>query len=185
MGKFELVNPILAGNIKTTFDEKNPENAAKAFWETLTSDNKLIVNELHRFMFSFKGGKNELHHFEVKEHKLGNNVEYEIKNVSQNVNSKINKEELDEFLNQVDKVKKQLNGGAEGGKRRRDKKNDSSSSSSSSDDDDEFDFSRLRRKSTPISYWWYSPLIYRVRKIFTPVFVQPVAPYVQLWLPMR
>jgi hypothetical protein len=200
MGKFELINPILAGNIKTSFDGAKPENAAQSFWETLTSDNKLIVNELHKFMFTLKGGNDDLHHFEVKEHKQsGGNVQYEIKNVTNDVNSKVNKNELKEFLAEVNKVKSQINGTkistqTKGGKRHRDKDmkkemndDDSSSDSSSDSSDDEFDFERLRRKSfsTPISYWWYSPLIYRVRKIFTPVFVQPVAPYVQLWLPMR
>jgi hypothetical protein len=197
MGKFELINPILAGNIKTTFEASKPEKAAQSFWETLTSDKRLIVNELHRFMFTLRGGggnKNDLHHFEVREKQTGGNVQYEIANVTDEVQSKINSDEMNEFLKEVEKVKTQLNGVKGGGdddekdkkkkKRYKDLEEDSSSSSSS---DDEFDYARLRRRglSTPISYWWYSPLIYRVRKIFTPVFVQPVAPYVQLWLPMR
>jgi hypothetical protein len=205
MGKFELINPILAGNIKTTFEASKPEKAAQAFWETLTSDKRLIVNELHRFMFTLRGGNNELHHFQVRENEESRgNVKYEIDNVTKDVEMKTKQEEMNEFLREVDKVKSQLKGepknvtgGADSDSDNdKDKKNKKSkrykdmeedSSSSDSDSDDEFDYARLRKRSynTPISYWWYSPLIYRVRKIFTPVFVQPVAPYVQLWLPMR
>lgn len=192
MGKFELINPILAGNIKTTFDESKPDKAAQAFWETLTSDKKLIVNELHRFMFTLKGGNNnELHHYEVRETRTGGNVEYRITNITKDVDQKNQSGEIDEFLKEVERVKSQLNGIKGGGdkkkKSKRYKDMDDDSSSSSSSDDDEFDYERLRMRgyNTPISYWWYSPLIYRVKKIFTPVFTQPIAPYVQLWLPMR
>jgi hypothetical protein len=190
MNTYDLVNPIMAGNIKTSFEAENPEKAAQSFWEMLTNK-KLIVNELHRFMFSLKDKNNNLYHFEIREkEKPDKTVQYEISNITKDVESKTKPTEIKKFMNQVDKVKLQLAGKKKGGssekksKRYKDLEEDSTSSSSSSSDDD-FNYSKLRMRNNLISYYWYSPLIYKVKTLFTPVFAQPVAPYVQLWLPMR
>jgi hypothetical protein len=205
MGKFELVNPIIAGDVTTTFSGKNASEAAQNFWEMLTSEKGLLVNELHHFMFTLRGENGNLHHFSVHEKQDKNNkVQYSLEDVTDKVESKADKNVMGEFVKEVARVKSKLgqetmSGGKDEEKEEKkdNKKRDrskskklgdsSSSSDSDSDSDDEFDFVKLRRKmyGTPISYWWYSPMIYRVRRIFTPVFARPVAPYVQLWMPMR
>lgn len=196
MGKFELINPIIGGNIDTTFEGKNSSEAAQNFWEMLTSEKKLLVNELAHFMFTMRGGNGKLHHFSIHE-KVDENkkVQYSLEDVTESVEKSANKNLMNKFLKEVEKEKSKL--GQEsltGGKKKRnrnkdkdDKDDSSSTSDSDSESDDEFDFGRLRRKmyGSPISYWWYSPLIYRVRRVFTPVFVRPLAPYVRMWLPMR
>jgi hypothetical protein len=194
MGKFELINPILAGNINTTFEENTPLKAAENFWNMFTKEKQLVVNELHHFMFTLRDENGKMSHFSVHEKKNNNEVEYSLEDVTKSVEQGADKNMMGQFIQEVDKVKAQISGQSGGKKqtgakrdRTKDLKKDDSSSSSDSDSDDEFDFDRLRRRmyTTPISYWWYSPLIYRVRRIYTPVFVKPLAPYVQLWLPMR
>jgi hypothetical protein len=64
-------------------------------------------------MFTLRGGNgnNELHHFEVREKEESKgNVQYEIANVTKDVELKTKPEEMNEFLREVDKVKAQLNG---------------------------------------------------------------------------
>ena len=64
------------------------------------------------------------------------------------------------------------------------RKDDSSPSSTDSDSDVDDLFKNIRLKQhRPIVYWWYFPSVYNVDKIFTPTFVTPIAPYVQLWIP--
>lgn len=187
MGKFKLINPVLAGDgsVKTVFDEKTPKKAADKFWNSLAEKN-LLVNEVHRFMFTLKEDNDKLHHFEVKEQRDGDEVKYELDEVKISVTP----EEEKKLIKEAEKVEQKLLNGekpASGGKRKRYHKDSSDSSDSDSDSDEEFDFDRLRKRmyKSPISYWWYSPLIYRVRRLYTPVFAKPIAPYVQLWLPMR
>lgn len=188
---FELVNPIIAGNITTKFEVDNPMDAAKKFWDTMTTENNLIVNEVFKFIFTLKDSNGKFHHFSVVEkEKTKGNVEYELKNITEEVEKKANENEMDQFKKEVSRVQKQIEGTNKKGGKKGGKKSSSSSSSSSSDDDDddddEFDFAKIRRKmySAPISYWWYSPMIYKVRRIYTPVFSRQIAPYVQLWMPM-
>jgi hypothetical protein len=203
MGNFKLVNPILAGNIKTEFDENDSAAAAETFWKTLTSDNKLIANEIFKFIFTLEDTDNNLHHFSVIEkEKSKGNVEYKIENITKEIEKRADPQEMKQFKKEVSRVQSQINDGnvpalkggkkvlsrtlkAKGGKHKKD--DSSSSSSSSSSSDDEFDFSAIRKQmyKTPISYWWYSPMIYKVRRLYTPAFVHPIAPYVQLWMPMR
>lgn len=183
MGAFELVNPIIAGNIITKFDVDTPMNAAKKFWDTLTVENNLIVNEVFKFMFTLQNQDGKYHHFTVEEKEKSNGeIKYEINDVTKEVEQKANKSDMQSFKKEVERVKGNISGNPKGGK----KSSSSSSSSSSDDNDDEFDYYKLRRRmnKTPISFWWYSPMIYKVRRIFTPVFVKPIAPYVQLWMPM-
>lgn len=187
---FELVNPIIAGNITTKFDTSEPMDAAKKFWDTLTTENNLIVNEVFKFIFTLQDANKKYHHFSViEEEKSKGNVQYKLEDITKDVESKANSGEMKQFEKEVSRVKNQIKGAkAKGGKK---SSKSSSSSSSSSDDDndeyeDEFDFAKIRRKmyNSPISYWWYSPMIYKVRRIYTPVFAKPIAPYVQLWMPM-
>lgn len=189
MVKYELVSPVIGGTINTTFDEKNPGDAAKKLWETLTQDNKLFVNSLPKFMFTLKSDGGELSHFIVKEVPDENrNVSYTIDDISAEVNSKNTKAETKEFLAESARIKASLKGAGikHGGKRDRYKKDDSSSSSS--DDDDIGDYlTHIKKKSyqAPIYYWWYSPTYYKTNTLFMPTFIPSINPMVKLWIPMR
>lgn len=189
---FELVNPIIAGNITTKFDVSDPMDAAKKFWDTMTTENNLIVNEVFKFIFTLRDSNDKYHHFSViEEEKSKDNVQYKLEDITKEVEEKANKNEMEQFKKEVSRVQGQIDGKNKKGGKKRNKRggkkySSSSSSSSDDDDDDEFDFAKLRSRmyNTPISYWWYSPMIYKVRRIYTPVFIKPIAPYVQLWMPM-
>jgi hypothetical protein len=38
--------------------------------------------------------------------------------------------------------------------------------------------------SEPISFWWYDPYVFRIKKYYVPTWVAPLAPYVSIPLYM-
>lgn len=184
MTDFKLVNPVIIGTFENNFKAATVDDAAKSFWEKLTTS-KYISGNVPVFYYSLMNQKNdEISHFKVKEMPSGGYAEYSI----EKVNIKLSKTQKDKFLKGVDNISKSSVklGGANltGGKRRHRHRDDDSSSSSDSDVDDLFTYLRLKSLPKPITYWWYTPTIYNVETIFTPTFVAPVSPYVQLWIPI-
>jgi hypothetical protein len=195
MVNFKVINPVIAGTVATDFNADSPSEAAKQFWDNVTVTNKVVVNNLPKFLFTLKDSSTDkLYHFIVREKVDENkNAEYSIEETEDDMTS----EQKEDFLNEVKRVQnrfgnenksKSQDGGAKrkkikkGGKR--DKDSSSSSSSSSDDLDDYFTYVK-RNIYRPISYWWYSPSIYKIKSVFTPVFIPSVTPYVQLWVPTR
>lgn len=182
MGKFQLVNPVIIGTFNDTYETSSADQAAEKFWKTLTSENKYVTGNLPKFYFSLMDtGNNSLHHYVVKESINGSYANYSIKKADVKMSSK----QKDDFLAEVSRVRSEAKSAAvkeqSGGRRRHD---DSSSSDSDSELDDLFRHVRLRNLKTPISYWWFYPKLYETDVLFTPTFVAPVSPYVQLWVPM-
>jgi hypothetical protein len=191
MVKFELVNPIIGGEIKTKFDASNSDEAARSAWESISKPD-IIMNNIPQFAFTLREGGGKLHHFLVKEEPNQKSAEYQIENITDSVNNGLSKERMSDFKNESERMKKQIDSGKlNGGRRRRYNKDDSSSSSSSSDSDDDLDlddYFRYIRKNqyrTPLWWWWYTPTLYNVKSVFTPIFTPSVRPYVQLWIPSR
>jgi hypothetical protein len=189
----ELVNPLLGTDlIKTKFDVSNPDEAAEQLWENI-SENKIIMDNLPKFMFTLKDNNDKLHHYLVMEEpKTDGTSDYTIQNVTGD--NQVPTETKKEFLREVARMKKVIK--KTGKKTKKNKKGgrkhryDDDSSSSSDDGletvDDYLRYVRRKSYQTPLWYWWYNPTIYRVRtvkSIFTPVFVPSVTPYVQLWIP--
>lgn len=185
--RLELINPVLGGTIQTVFEEKTPEKAAHTFWKNLTEKDKLIANEVIQFPFTLKC-EDKMYHFSVSERVDDDkNVSYTITDITDEINKKSNPKEMDKFLQEAEKVKRELSGVKGGGDKKKRYKDSSSSSSSSDSDDDVNEYLnkvRIRNYKSPLNYWWYSPLIYRMPKIFTPVFVPKVTPFYQIWLPV-
>jgi len=184
MGKFKLVNPVIIGTFVDTYEAGSSDEAAKKFWDSLTVDNKYISGNVPKFLFTLMDtSDNELYHYMVKEKPEGSHADYSISKVDVSMTPKDKKE----FLATIDKVKedssKMMN--QSGGKRRRYEEDDDSDDSSDSDIDDLFKYVRLRNSFKPISYWWYTPALYNIDTVFTPNFVAPISPYVQLWIPIR
>jgi len=186
MGKFKLVNPVIIGTFNDTYDTSSADSAAQKFWETLTSDNKYVSGSIPRFYFSLMNmSDKELYHYSVKEKMEGGRADYSINQI----NVKLSRDIKSNFLKEVQKVKtsSQQGGGDDSDKKKKRKRYEDDSSSSSSDSDDvEAVFRRIRRNrvKNPIIHWWYTPSLYNVDTIFTPSFVAPISPYVQLWMPM-
>lgn len=142
------------------------------------------------------GGSSKFHHFVVKEKKEGNDANYTISeyNIS-------NTKHLNTFAGKLNNFRLKQSGGLrdlddssssmsdsdsssslsdlKGGKHHG--LDDSSSSSSDSWLEDEDDHLYKKKfKLAPISYWWYDPQVYFLKKIYIPTFVSTITPYVQL-----
>ncbi|ATZ80512.1 hypothetical protein BMW23_0460 [Bodo saltans virus] len=193
MVKYEIVNPVMGGTIKTVYEASSAEEAAKQFWETLTVTEKVFMDNLPIFAFTIKGGDKE-DFFVVKEKPKGDdkekNVDYTIENITEHVIKNTTPEERKEFDAESQKMQRQVKNIQKGGAIDEPRKRYKDSSSSSSNDlDDVDDYLRYIRKkqyaNNPLWYWWYNPSIYRIRNIFTPVFRNVYSPYTHIWVPMR
>lgn len=180
MGKYQLVNPVIVGTFSNSYSGKNSDDAAKQFWENLTSENKYVTGNIPKFLFTLRDeNSNKLHHYIVKEKLEGRHADYIITNIDVNMDK--NKER--DFLNKSHEVRKSVETEMTGGKHRKRYDDDSDDSDSSKDLDELFSYIRLKKAARPISYWWYTPSIYNIDTMFTPSFVAPLSPYVQLWIP--
>lgn len=192
MTEFKVINPVIAGTFKKTYVASSPANAAKEFWESLTANGKYITNNVPKFLFTMMNTEtNAMHHFIVNEIPNGKYTDFSI----DEHDPKLSKDEKEQLIIQSEKAEKMSSKMLEdqaGGKRRKrykdyDEEEDESSSSSSDSDSDDVDelfrSIRLRRLNRPIVYWWYAPTIYKTPCVFTPTFVAPISPYVQLWIP--
>lgn len=187
MGKYKLVNPVIVGTFPVNYTASVPEEAAKQFWDNLTSDNNYVTGNVPKFLFTLQDEKsNKLHHYLVKETIEGKHADYSIKEINTNVSES----NLKKFLNKSNKVRQNVEGYFSGSKRGGSKSHkkryeDDDSSSDSDDEDDLFKYIRLNRSIKPIVYWWFTPSIYNTKTVFTPSFVAPISPYTQLWIPIN
>lgn len=125
---YTLVNPIIKGTFKDTYDGNTPIQAANKLWKGLTQH---ILGDVPNFIFTMKNpSNNKLHHFNVVENK--NNGSYTI--TKTDVTS--SKKDFDTFSNNVNEYE---NTQQEGGKpkKRKSKKKRKKSDDSSSDSDSE------------------------------------------------
>ena len=182
--KYEVINPLIVGSFDSSFDAATPIDAAKKFWVSLTQDNKLITNNVPRFMFTMKGGNKDLHHFMVKEKFTGENknVEMSIEEMtisipkktlaSFNKQLKQKRETADKLVSQQGGSKKRYKDDDE-----KDKKDDSSSSSS--DYHYMRDYMIFRDMNSPVLLWNYNTVLYQplVTELFIPTFTFSSTPY--------
>jgi hypothetical protein len=166
--KFKLANPLLKGDIETSFSGDNSLDAANKAYQSIS---QYFNNNVPRFYFSLEGENNKFHHFYVNETKNGDNADYTIKEYQ--VKHKYEKD----LRKQIEKFNNEHSGGQLGGK-----KYDSSSSSSDSWLDESSSTGRVRYKVDPIVHWWYYPAVYRLTKFYVPTFVQSVTPYIYIYL---
>ena len=94
------------------------------------------------------------------------------------------------FRENITKFNKKLQSG--GGKKHKydddllDDSDSNSDSDSDSDllDDSDSDFYPLYTsgniRAHPLTYWWYDPYVFRIKKYYLPTFIAPLAPYVQI-----
>jgi len=183
MPTFDLVNPTIFGKFTTSYNVKDGLEAAKSFWNELTP---LITNNVPELLVTFQeGGK--LYHYKISEKiesgtKTANTIIVEY-------NTKISPKIKTDFLNEVSSVKSKIENMINeqtGGKNKRYNASSSSSTNSTSTEEGEdyYDFSRHKRLNQPIVYWWYTPYLYRVSKIYTPTFNIPLMPYINTWVPI-
>ena len=194
MSEFQLVNPLIGGNLNTKFVSKKSLEAASQAYNTIS---QYFKKDLPSFNFTLKDNKNKYFHFNVKEIPKGNEVSFKIKELK--VNTKNNKEfsNFKKKLSEFDKIMSQT-----GGKRHHDDFDDDFDDDSDDDikyDDFGYDYyedryffprktSRSYYYSSPISHYWYWPSIYDYvlvdkyfkSPVYLPTFVDLLSPYVSI-----
>ena len=163
MKTFKLVNPYIKGNMTTTFGGKDALNAAQATWEEL---GKNISKGVPKFYFTLSDSDDKLHHFYVKESLNDGLVDYrlsKLKSKSKTATIKHFKKQLKVFEESTDNMT--------GGKRK--KKKNKKRRKKSDDDDDSSDSDQLNKVhsityTSPISYFYYDPIVYGFDDVYLP-----------------
>tara|TARA_X000000950_G_C13712890_1_gene576952 strand:- start:336 stop:893 length:558 start_codon:yes stop_codon:yes gene_type:complete len=180
MPDYYLVNPVIGGSLKTKFSGKNNLDAAN---EAYISLSKYFNNNIPEFYFTLQeitsdktqigGGKiTDYKNFLVKETKKKNEVSYRL--VEYKVN---NKNELKKFRAELKKLNNKFQLGGH--------KYDDLDDDILEDDSDssEIYFPKVKRStilSNPISFWFYDPYVFRIKKYYMPTYVAPLAPYISI-----
>jgi hypothetical protein len=183
---YQLINPVIEGTFKDTYDANESIEAAESMWKNLSEH---IISHVPKFMFTMRNiSSGDLHHFEVAENREKGS--YTINKLDMN----IEKDNFNNFLKNVDEYGKNREYQT-GGKRRRYDVDKSSSSSSSSDI-----YPDIKRTS-PIAMFHYNNRLYYTNNgrayqyesilnpqivavtspIFTPVFKPVLGTFVGIW----
>ncbi len=180
---YKLVNPYIKGEFQTKLDAKNSIEAAKTFYKNLSEN---FNNSVPRFYFTIqKGGKGKFYHFEVKEKKTNDSVDYNIKPFE----IKGEDAALEQYLSNFENFKGRYNGGAKrrGSRRasRRSSERRSSERSLGDFDSDSDDFYREAKSYVPVTtqpfyYMYYDPLLYKMDTVFFPTLYPTVSSFVLL-----
>jgi len=187
--EYYLVNPLIGGNMQTTFKGKNSIDAAKNAYNSLS---QYFNNNVPEFYFTLQeikskktlvggGVNNDYKHFKVVENKSDKQVNFRISPYDVKGNTK----QLKQFKEQIQKLNKQQLGGStqSGGKKIKYDKDDSSDSDDWLDDDEDHYFPKMSSStilSNPLSLWYYDPYVFRIQQYYIPTFVAPVAPYISI-----
>lgn len=180
--EYYLVNPLIGGSLKTKFSAKTDIDAGKKAYDTLS---EYFNNNVPAFNFTLQkvsnektligGGKNaDYIHFQSSETKNGNQVDFRL------VPLKVTKNgtEMKRFRENLKKYNTKLQIGS--GKHKDDL--------DWLDDPEDDYFPKMKYStiySSPISYWYYDPYVFKSLKYWVPTFVAPVTPYISipLYLP--
>jgi hypothetical protein len=196
---YSLVNPHVSGTVDTKISADNSLQAAKKAYKNLA---KHFNNNIPKFYFTLqKGSKGKFYHFEVKEKKEDEKVNFSIQSFQIKGNEKKAVSEFQKKLSNFKKKTETEGGGSKKkskkGSKKKSKKGskksrkDSSSSEDSdsdiSDSDDNY-YKRAQKYvhtndySYPISYWWYDPYVYNLNSFYVPTFYAPLSPYIEIEL---
>jgi len=175
---YQLVNPYIAGNFKTSIKAKNSLEAANLFYKNLSQH---FNNSIPNFYFSVqKGGSGagKHYHFEVNEKLVEDQVSFTV--APYNVHN--NESAVEKFKVKLEEFKGKFN--QDGGKKKKKKhhKHDSSDSDDLDVSSDEF-YTRVQKYvpvTQPIYYYWYDPYIYNLNSVFIPSFYNYMNPYIEL-----
>ena len=173
MPNYKCINPVIGGEVKTSFKANSDLDAANKLWSELS---KYISNTVPKFAFTLEKQGGALCHFSVKETKKGDKASFSISKLNLELDSRKEKE-----------FKKRLvQGNKQAGGKKHKKRDDDDSSSSSSDNGIISPWSPVGLYSPyntsllPINYWWYDPYVYALDSLFIPTFVYPLTPYVEV-----
>jgi hypothetical protein len=164
---------------ETKVESKNSVEAAKVFYKNLSEH---FNNNVPTFNFTIQkggSGKGKFYHFQVKEKKSKDNVDYKI----QPFEIKNEEEAMKQYLDSFDSFKGRFTGGAKKKGSRRSSRRGSSRSEKESESSEDYyvdAVSYVPTTSTPIYYMYYDPLLYRLDSVYIPTFYAYLAPYVEI-----
>jgi len=181
---YVLVNPHIEGDFKSTIKSINSNEAANSFYKNLSEH---FNNSIPKFHFTIQkglSGGGKYYHFEVKESRTNDEVNFNIKPYT----IKGEDEVILNFESKLANFKSKFH--QDGGKKKN-KKSKYKKDSSDSDDSDIFEdniYKRARRylpTTQPIYYWWYDPYVYRLDSLYVPTFYPYISPYIELSLKLN
>jgi hypothetical protein len=181
VNKYKLVNPYIKGEFETKLDAKNSIDAAKIFYKNLSEH---FNNNIPKYYFTIqKGGSGtgKFYHFEVKEKKSNDEVNYSIHPFE----IKDGEKAIEQYVENFEKFKTRFNGGARKSSKRKSSKRKSRKDDSESASEDSYDFYREAKSyvpvtSQPLYYMYYDPLVYRLDSVFLPSLYAYATPYSEI-----
>lgn len=176
MESYKLINPVVLGEIETEYKAKKAEEAAENAWKRLSSH---ISGNVPKMGITMKREKdNKLYHFVINEDRTDKKgVSYSIERIE----SKLTKKDENKLIEKANEMYKSYKKKMDGGKKRYDDSDDSDDSDSDSEFERKLRMLRKRQWTSPISYYWYNPLVYNsLSSVYIPTFVSPLMPYVEV-----
>lgn len=164
---YHLINPSIEGSMQELVKASSPRNAAKKIYNNLSEYFSNHMEEFYMTVMDVESKK--LSHFQVREKRSGNQVDFYLEPLPGNLSSSIE----EKLIEKATKPRKQ-----KGGRSSSDSSDSDSSSSSSSD-----------MFLSPISKFTYFYLPYhklfpqqnlKITKIFTPILSLPVNPTIEI-----
>jgi hypothetical protein len=163
------------------------------FYKSLSEHFNNSVPKFHFTLQKGSSGEGKYYHFEVKENREDDQVNFNIKPYA----IQGEHEAIERFQSKLSEFKTKMK--QDGGKKKSKskskskKKNDDDSDDSDLDELDELDelddspvniYKRAKSylPTQPIYYWWYDPYLYRIDSIYIPTFYSYVTPYIELSL---
>ena len=179
VNSYLLVNPHIEGNFSSKIKAKNSNEAANMFYKNLSEHFNNSVPKFHFTIQKGSSGDGKYYHFEVKESKSNNEVNFKLNKMKINADAEF----MSSFKSRLETFKSKFN--QDGGKKHKKSHKKSSKSSDSSDLDASSDNFYRRAKqyvpsNQPIYYWWYDPYVYRLDSIYIPTFYSYITPYIEL-----
>jgi hypothetical protein len=181
---YNLVNPFIKGDLKTTVKANNSVEAARILYSNLSEH---FNNNVPKFYFTIqkgKSGEGKLYHFKVSEQKNGDEVDFSIRPYSIPNSSKVESEFKGKLINFKSKIEENKVGGKSKAKKIMRKKTMDNDNKDIFEDDSD-DFYKMARSyvpviNQPIHYFWYDPSIFKLDSVFIPTFYSYVTPFVEI-----
>lgn len=181
-----LVNPHIEGKFNSKIKAINSQEAGSIFYKNLSEHFNNSVPKFHFTIQKGSSGDGKYYHFEVKEERSDNEVNFNIRPMTIQGES----DALERFKSKLDNFKSKFaqDGGKKKSKKskksRKSRSKDSSEDSDSSDMESSDDFYKRAKTympaTQPIYYWWYDPYLYRLDSIYIPTFYSYITPYIEL-----
>lgn len=175
VNKYHLVNPHIDGDFESTANAKNSNEAANKLYSRLSEH---FNNSVPVFYFTIQkgsSGEGKYYHFQVKENRHNNEVNFSIKPYTVDDESAIQ-----QFESKLENYKNKQAGGKKSRKAKKASKRHEDSDDFDSSSSSDYYVRPSTSLSQPIYYWWYDPYVYKIDSVYIPTFYSYVTPLIEL-----